>query len=154
MPPKWKLPIRFKMIPEDMCQDIKFRHNYAVGENKGYENFSRILIELANEKVYDKRAAKCRGENDSDTDLVDSETRQFREAPNDEHPDHTEQEWIDLEAELQEELNWLSARKGKGKGKGAREKGKGRGKTGKGSGACFCCGEFSHVKADCKKFAA
>ena len=61
----------------------------------------------------------------------------MRNEPRDEHPDYTEQEWIDLEAELQEELNWLGARKGKGKVRGAREKGKGKGKTGKGSGACF-----------------
>ena len=70
-----------------MYQDIKLRHKYTVGENKGYEGFSRILVELANEKVYDKRAAKGRGENDMGTDLVGPEARHpRREAPNDEHP--------------------------------------------------------------------
>ena len=138
-----------------MYQDIKLRHKYSIGENKNYDGFSRILIELANEKSYDRRAAKGRGENDMDTDLVDPESRQYREAPDDEHPDYTEQEWGDWEAELQNELNWLGSRKGgKGKGKGA-GKGKGKGKASKGTGgACFWCDEHGHVKADCKKFAA
>ena len=99
---------------------------------------------MADEKVYDKRAAKCWGENDMDTDLVDPEARPSREAPNEEHPDYTEQEWIDWEAELQEEFNGIGARKGKGKGKGSREKGKAKGKTGKGSGACCWRGARSH----------
>ena len=78
MPPEWKLPIFLKMIPKDMIQEINIRHNYTVGENKGYEGFSRILIELANEKVHDRRAANVRGENDMDTDAVDTEARQPR----------------------------------------------------------------------------
>ena len=51
-----------------MLQEIKLWHKYTVGEWKGYGGFSRILIEPANEKVYDGRAAKVRGANDMDTD--------------------------------------------------------------------------------------
>ena len=121
-----------------MYQDIKLRYKYNIGKNKNYDGFSRIFIELANEKSYDRRAAKGRGENDMDTDLVEREAP-MRNEPRDEHPDYTEQEWVDWEAELQEELNWVGTRKGgKGNGKGARENGKGKGKAGKGSGgACF-----------------
>ena len=107
--------------------------------------------------MYDRHAAKGRGENDMDTEAVVTEARQSRERPeppDDEHPDDTEYECINYEAELQEELNWLGARKGKGKSKGAREKGKGKGKIGKRSGVGFWCEEAGHIKADCKKFEA
>ena len=95
-PPEWKLPIFLLMIPKDMIQEIKIRHKCTVGESKGYDGFSRILIELANEKVYDRRAASRRGENDMDTDLVDPEARgPPRAFRTDEHPDYTERELID-----------------------------------------------------------
>ena len=67
------------MMLKDMIPEIKIRHKYTRGGSKGYDGFSRILIQLANEKVYDRRAAKGRGENDMDTDAVDTEARQSRE---------------------------------------------------------------------------
>ena len=58
IPPEWKLPILFKMIPASLMQDIKVRHKYAVGEEKQYPGFSKILIEMANERTYDRQIAK------------------------------------------------------------------------------------------------
>ena len=56
IPTDWKLPILFKMIPMAIMQDI--HHKYATGESKTYEGFSRMLIEMANERVYDHRAGE------------------------------------------------------------------------------------------------
>ena len=72
-----------------------------------------------------------------------------------ENVEYTEQEWLDWEASLQEELNWLGARGKDGKGKGNRKgKGKGKGKTGKGKGSTNCgwCDKPGHWKADCREF--
>ena len=63
---------------------------------------------------------------------------------------------------MEDELNWLGARKGKSKGKGDRRKGKGKGKDfgkcggggqwyGKGNGGCTWCGDENHWHADCEK---
>ena len=93
-----------------MLQEINLRHKYTFGESKNYDGFARILIELANE--YDSRAAEVRGANDMDTDVADAESKRP------EHPDYvekeyTEQEYIGYEAQLQEELICLGARRGK-----------------------------------------
>ena len=117
---------------------MKISHKYTVGDSKGYEGFSRILIELANEKVHDKRADKVRGVNDIDTDAVDTEVSHL------EHPDYaekenSEQEFMGYEAKFQGELNWLGTCKIKGQG--GKGNGKGSGKGGKGGkpGACVWC---------------
>ena len=52
-------------------QDIKVRHKYAVGEEKQYPGFSKILIEMANERTYDRQIAK--GRNDMDVDAIEAE---------------------------------------------------------------------------------
>ena len=72
VPPEWKLPILFKMIPLNMMGEIKIKQKYTTGMDKTYEGFSRLLLEMANEKVYDRRAAKGRGENDMDLDALGS----------------------------------------------------------------------------------
>ena len=38
------------------------------------------------------------------------------------YPDYTDAEWVEYKKGLQDELNWLGARKGKSKGKGDRRK--------------------------------
>ena len=40
--------------------DIKIKHNYTSGQDKSYEGFSKLLLEMAHEKTYDRRAAKFR----------------------------------------------------------------------------------------------
>ena len=68
--------------------------------------------------------------------------------------EYTAQEWLDWEASLQEELNWLGA-KGKDGGKGRKGKGKGKGKNkgkGKGSANCGWCDKPGHWKAECREF--
>ena len=128
---------------------------------------------MAHEKTYDRRAAKGRGESDMDVDALiaeKSEKQQAQQAAPTEpiHEDYTDAEWIDYEAQLQDELDWLGARKGKSKGKGDRRKGKGKGKDfGKGGGGggsgqgygngnggatgCTWCGNENHWRADCEK---
>ena len=69
VPPDWKLPILYKMIPTSMMQEIKIRHKYATGEVKAYAGFSRLLIEMA----YNRRAAKGWGESDMDVDAMAAE---------------------------------------------------------------------------------
>ena len=145
--PEWKLPILFKIIPTSMMSEIKIKHKYTVGVDKTYEGFSKLLVEMANEKVYDRRAARGRGESDMDVDALaaeklqqqaDWEAQQRELAAADQrdycndgaHPDYTDAEWVEYEKGLQDELNWLGGRgKGKGKGsnKGDRCKGKGKG---------------------------
>ena len=100
IPPEWKLPIPFKLIPNNLLADIKLRHKYTTGDAKLYDGVSRILIELVNERVYDSRAAKVWGANDMDVDPVDADSK---------HPDYaekeyTEQEYVDYETKFQEEL--------------------------------------------------
>ena len=68
----------FKMIPTSMMQDINIMHKYMTGSDKSYEGFSRLLIEMANEKTYDRRAAKSCGENDMDLDALAAEKLQQR----------------------------------------------------------------------------
>ena len=61
VPPEWKLPILFKMIPLNMMSEIKIKQKYNIGMDKTYKGFSRLHIEMANEKSYDRRASKGRG---------------------------------------------------------------------------------------------
>ena len=75
VPLEWKLPILFKMVPKSQLADIKLRHKYAVGDAKSYDVFTRTLIELANERVYDTRTAK-RGPNDMDVDNAEGRSRE------------------------------------------------------------------------------
>ena len=70
-PAEYKLPILFKMISASLMQDIKVRHKYAVGEEKLYPGFSKILIEMANGRTYDRQASK--GKNDMDVDAIEAE---------------------------------------------------------------------------------
>ena len=148
--PQWKLPILFKMIPASMMSEIKIKHKYTTGVDKTYEGFSKLLVDMANEKVYDRRAARGRGESDMDFDALPAEKLQQQEehaarqadlAAADQrnyggesaHPDYTDAEWVEYEKGLQDELSWLGAR-GKGKGKGGN---KGDGRKGKGKGEDF-----------------
>ena len=171
VPPEWKLPILFKMIILNMMNEMKIKHKYTIGMDKTYEGFSRLLIEMAHEKSYDRRTSKGRGENDIDVDALAAAaaaaTAERRAWHGDYEPEddaeYSEKDWAEWEleqnkniAEAQEELNWLGARgkggkgakggKGKGKGgggKGYGGKGGGKGK-GKGSSACSWCGEECH----------
>ena len=112
VPPEWKLPILFKMIPLSMMSEIKFKHKYTTGMDKIYSGFSRLLLEMADEKAYDRRAAKGRGENDMDLDELaaeklqqqaDWEARQAELAAADQrdygndgaHPDYTDAEVVE-----------------------------------------------------------
>ena len=53
------------MIPLRMMSEIKRKHNkYTSGMDKTYEGFSKLLVEMAYEKNYDRRAAKSRGDTD------------------------------------------------------------------------------------------
>ena len=125
VPEEWKIPILFKMIPKSSLDDIKMRHKYATKEEKSYDRFSRTIVELATEKIYDN--ARARGKDDMDVDPVD---------PDDDEREYTNEEWVEWE------LNYL----GKGKGKGQGQKGKGKGK------GCHWCGKAGHQKKDCKEF--
>ena len=106
----------------NMMQYIKIRHKYAAGKSKTYKGLSRICMEMANERVYDHRTGNGR-RNDMDADALAAEKEQrqaefaaadYRDYGADQ--EYTEQEWIDWEACLQEEVNWLGTR-GKDGGK-------------------------------------
>ena len=91
--------------------------------DKTYEGFSKLLVEMAYENNYDKRAAKSRGANDMDVDALASEkaVRQAElQAEDDEDygedREYSAAEWLEYESELQEELNWLGSRGKGGKG--------------------------------------
>ena len=155
----------------NILSEIKIKHKYTSGFDKTYEGFSKLLIEMAHEKHYDRRAAKGRGESDMDVDALAAEKAE-QQAQQDEaeaadyseDKEYTEAEWLDWESHLQEELNWLGARNKGGKnGKGGkgrrgdRRKGKGKGREGgggkgKGDGSgCTWCGDPDHWRADCEK---
>ena len=103
--------------------------------DKTNDVFFKLLLEMAHEKIYDRRTARGRGGSDMDVDALaaeklqqqaDWETKQRELAAADQrdygsdgaaHPKYTDAEWVDYEKGLQDELNWLGAR-GKGKGKG------------------------------------
>ena len=68
IPADWKLPVLFKMVPLNQLDDIRMRHKYAVGEEKLYDGFSRMLIALAGEKSYDLKHAK--NPNDMEVDSL------------------------------------------------------------------------------------
>jgi len=153
-----------------MMSEIKIKHKYTQGVDRSYEGFSKLLVEMAYENTYDKRAAKSRGANDMDVDALAAEKaerqaelqRQDDEDEYGECQEYSPAEWLDWETQLQEELNWLGARS-KDKGGKGRRKGKGKGKTGgaggaqrKGSGkgkgdGCSWCGDPDHWRADCQK---
>ena len=168
IPLEWKLTILFDMIPTNMLSDLKIKHKYTQGVDKTYEGFSKLLIEMAHEKHYDRRAAKGRGESDMDVDALAAEKAERQaelQAADDEdygeNQEYTEAEWLDWETHLQEELNYLGPRQKGGKGgksrKGDRRKGKGKGREGgggkgKGDGSgCTWCGDPDHWRADCEK---
>ena len=78
------------MIPTRNLDELKTRHRYASAEDKMNEKFSRTLIELAGEKIYDA-ARSTSGKDDMDVDPVDVERRQ---KPDEYEPDeYTEKEW-------------------------------------------------------------
>ncbi len=52
-------------------QDLKVRHKDAVVEEHQHPGFSKILIEMANERTYDQQIAK--GRNDMDVDALEAE---------------------------------------------------------------------------------
>ena len=72
VPEDWEVPILFKMIPKANFDEIKLKHKYAQGSEKTYEGFSRILIELSDDKRYEKQS---RGKDDMDVDLVGKRRR-------------------------------------------------------------------------------
>ena len=121
VPHEWKLPILFQMIPTNMMSEIKIKHKYTTGPDKSYEGFSRLLIEMANERTYDRRAAKGRGENDMDLDALAAEKAELQaayqaelQAQDDEdygeEREYSAAEWLEWESQLQEELNWLGSK--------------------------------------------
>ena len=112
MPPEWKLPILFKMISLSMMREIKIQPQYTIGFDKTYEGFSRLLIEMANEKSYDKRASKSRSENDMDVDaLVASAAAAAEKAAwhGEYEPEYdaeySEKEWADWEFEQDKKIS-------------------------------------------------
>ena len=135
------------MIPLNIMSEIKIKHKYTTGMDKTYEGLSKLLVEMAYEKNYDRRAARSRGDTDIDVDALaaEKEERQQQHAARQaeleaedskdygEDVDYTDAEWVEYEKGLQDELNWLGARgkQGKGKGKSDRRKGKGKGKKAK-----------------------
>ena len=82
------------------------RHRCAAEADKTYEKFSRIIIELANEKRYDSLRAKNHGgQKDMDCDPVEEEQRDGGEKhPDYGHPgeqvEHSAKEWAEYEIEL------------------------------------------------------
>ena len=112
VPPEWKLPILFKMIPLSMMSAIKIKHKYTIGFDKIYEGFSRLLIEKANGKSYGKRASKGRGENDIDLDALTAAAAAAAEKaawPGEYEPeddfDYSEKEWADWEFEQDKKIS-------------------------------------------------
>ena len=73
IPAEWTLPILFDMIPLNVMFEIKIKHKYTTGMDKTYEGFSKLLLEMALQKTYDRRAAKGRGESDMDVDALITE---------------------------------------------------------------------------------
>ena len=162
-----------------MMSEIKIKHKYTSGMDKTYEGFSKLLVEMAYEKNYDRRAAKSRGDTDMDVDALAAEkeerqqqqhaARQAELEADDygENVGYTDAEWVEYEKGPQDELNWLGARGGKqGKGKGKKGKGKDKDRNAKGKGygggqwqgkgkgsstGCTWCGSEEHWRADCDK---
>ena len=127
VPEDWKVPILFKMIPADKHDEYKMRHRAAPPQDKAYLPFSRLLIELAQEKRYDTMARK--NPDDMELCLADRQEQNEKssEKPTAYDQDYSNEDWDAYELDLnqknekiQEELNWLgSQRKGGGKGNGA-----------------------------------
>ena len=102
------------------------------------------MLDMASEKVYEPRAAKGRGGSDMDVDAPAAEKAERQQAAPSEPTDrdhgedrvYSDAEWVEYEAQLQDELNWLGARdkQGKSKGNTDRRKGKGKGNDSKGGG--------------------
>ena len=149
IPTEWKLPILFDTIPLSMMSEIEIKHKYNSGMDKTYEGFSKLLVEMAYEKNYDRRAAKSLGDTDMDVDALaaEKEERQQQHAARqaeleaEDHRDYgedveyTAEERVEYEKGLQDELNRLGTRGGKqGKGKGKNGKGKGKDRNAKGTG--------------------
>ena len=157
MPEDWKVPILFKMIPEAKIDEVKLKHKYAQGVDKTYAGFSRILIELADEKRHEIDS-RGRGKDDMNVDALARQKRDEEYEPTEEEYEFTEEENREYGEWLQEEISWLGA-KGKGRGKGKNRGGKnggGKGPTGAGNGKgasadlCHWCKKPGHVKSDCR----
>lgn len=56
------------MILENQIDDMKLRHKYAKGEDKTYQDFSIIPIDLANQKRFE--AKQVHGKGGMDVDAV------------------------------------------------------------------------------------
>ena len=137
VPDDFRIPLLFGMVPQDKLDEVRMRHRACSVADKAYGPFSKILIGMANERIYDDRQ---KDRNAMDLDLVD---REGQEQKGDyEEPRWTQQEWIEHMAGEEEDLDYL------GGGKGGKARGKGKG--GKG---CHWCGG-NHLKRDCNKFAA
>ena len=80
------------MIPASLMQDIKVRHKYAVGLEKQYPGFSKILIEMAKERTYDRQIAKANNDMDIDALAAEKAARQAEYAEAD-HRDYGEEEY-------------------------------------------------------------
>ena len=72
---------------------------------------------MAHEKLHDRRAAKGRGESDMDVAALAAEKaeqqaqqREAEAADYSEDKEYTEAEWLEWEAQLRDELNWLGQR--------------------------------------------
>ena len=92
----------FGIIPLNILSEIKIKHKYTSGFDKTYEGFSKLLIEMAHEKHYERRAAKGRGESDMDVDALAAEKAERQaelQAADDEdygeNQEYTEAEWLD-----------------------------------------------------------
>ena len=96
VPENWKLPILFKMVPESEKERIRMHFKYASAEEKTYQAFSRILIEMAGEKAYDQH----RGSKDHmDCSTADLES-EFR---------YSAAEWEEYQNQQQEEAKYSQA---------------------------------------------
>ena len=153
VPEEWRIPLLMKMVPKSHAHEIQVRHKFATPEEKTYDRFSRMLIEMAGERIYEFN--RSRGKDDMDVDPVDLDEAEY-----------SEKEWEEWnsqrQSELEEELSWLGT---KGKGKGSKGN-KGKGKGGKASapaggkggssfeGNCLWCHKYGHQKKDCREFDA
>ena len=61
------------MIRLNMMSDIKIKHKHTAGFDNTYDGFSRLLLEMADEKVCDRCAATGRGDFDMDVDALAAE---------------------------------------------------------------------------------
>ena len=139
IPDDWIMPILFKMIPKSSYERVKLQYKYAPPEQKSFEGFSQVLIDLADEQSYETRS---KNRDDMDVDAADA-FREPQDVPQD--YEYADQEMTGYQRWLEEELHYVGKGKGKSGASASKGKGKGKGKGNVGT-ACNYCGKDGHFR--------